>query len=347
MGETGPKIDIVVASYRRPAALATLLSSLARQTLPRSEFQVAVAIDAVDEFEPEYVRVLEHGRKELDLSIDYQFQSNAGQSAARNRAIARTRAPLVCVVDDDMDLEPGFLAGHVHALEPDPERTVAIGRVIPEEGWERGPLYEAVRTKAMLEMHEDIARGLRPARASSFVTQNVSFPRKLFDSVGGFDEKLRLGEDTELGLRFEIAGARFVFAERGSAIHRSRVGSYETWIDRQVEYGRLAFYIFDAVGKDPAAHPLRNLVNGSRLNWLAVHALCWSDVLSSGGIASLRGIGTALQRAGLVEQALATHKAIQALAYHSGVKQSLGSWGGLLEAKRAFAAAPGRPLDPT
>jgi GT2 family glycosyltransferase len=347
IGDAGPRIDLVVASYRRPDALATLLSSLARQTLARSEFHVSVVVDGLDEFEAEYRKVLERGRQEQGLAIDYLFQANAGQSAARNRGIARIGAPLVCVVDDDMDLAPGFLAGHVEALEVDRARTVAIGRVIPEEGWERGPLYEAVRTKAMLEMHEAIARGLKAARASAFVTQNVSFPRNLFQAVGGFDEKLRLGEDTELGLRFELAGARFVFAEQAAAVHRSRVGSYETWMKRQVEYGRLSFYIFETVGGNATAHPLRNLVNGSRLNALAVHALCWSDALARGAIASLRRIGEVLQRVGLVELALATHKAIQALSYHLGVKQALGSWGHLLEAKRAFVGMPGRPLDPT
>jgi hypothetical protein len=104
-------------------------------------------------------------------------------------------------------------------------------------------------------------------------------------------------------------------------------------------------FIYKKLGQDVRVHPLRNLVNGSRLNALAVHAVCWSDALSQSAIAALRHTGNGMQRIGLVEPAIATHKAILALAYHLGVKDTLGSWRRVLEEKRAFASAPDRPLE--
>jgi GT2 family glycosyltransferase len=340
------RVSLVVASYKRPDALATLLASLERQTLPRSRYEVAVVVDGIDEFEPQYREVLENGLRRAGLPLCWEFQKNAGQSVARNRGIAATRAPHVIIVDDDMDLVPSFLAEHLAGLESG-ARTVVIGNVLPEEGWERQPLYEAVRTKAMLELHQELAGRWRPAQASAFVTQNVSLPRDLYHEVGGLDEKLRLGEDTELGMRLELAKARFLFAEGAAAVHRSRVGSYETWLRRQIEYGRNSVYVHEKLGRHPRTHYLRNLVNGSRLNALAVHALCWSDEATRAGIFALRWLGEGLHRVGLVELGIATHKAILAIAYHHGVKQQLGSWSRLLEAKRAFRELPGRPLDPT
>ena len=82
----------------------------------------------------------------------------------------------------------------------------------------------------------------------------VSMPRAAFDGAGGFGERLRLGEDSELGLRLEFAGVRFVFADAARAIHRSRVGSYETWLRRCVEYGTSNVYIHEKLGRDPRAH---------------------------------------------------------------------------------------------
>jgi len=341
-----PAIALVVATYRRPDAMATLLGSLAAQTLPRQDFEVAVVVDGLDEHQAAYRALFARAVAE-GLPLRFEFQQNAGQSAARHRAIAGTRAPWLVVIDDDMDLSPGFLRAHLEALTAGGEATVAIGNVVPEEGWERQPLYEAVRTRAMLELHQGIATGARRAQASAFVTQNVALARARYLAVGGFDEQLRLGEDTELGLRLARAGGRFVFVEGASAIHRSRVGTYATWLKRQLAYGESVVYIHRKLGRDPEAHPLRNLVNGSRLNAAVVHLLCWSDPLGLAGIGALRALGLGLHRLGLGAPAIATHKAIVAIAYHLGIRRALGTWGALLAEKRAFAADPARPADPT
>jgi GT2 family glycosyltransferase len=258
-----------------------------------------------------------------------------------------TAAPWVCVVDDDMELSPEFLEAHLDLLEAGGSKTVVIGRVVPEDGWTRAPLYEAVRTQHMLEWHDDLGRGLRAPSGYALVTQNVSFGKAFYLEVGGFDPTLRLGEDSELGLRFEFAGGTFVFGSKASAIHRSRVGSYEAWLRRCVEYGRNGVYIYEKLGHDPRAHPLRNLVFGSRLNAAAVHALCWSGLLARAGIGALHVSGDALHRVGWVNIGIATHKAILAVAYHVGVKDALGSWGRVLAAKRTFAERSEVARDPT
>lgn len=344
---TGPRIALVAATYRRPDALATLFRSLHTQRLAPEEFEVAVVVDGIDEHEEEYRTVIAAAKARARFRLVHALQQNAGQSVARNRAIGLTSAPWLCIVDDDMDLSADFLHAHVAALEAAGERAVVIGRVVPEDGWERQPLYESVRTRGMLELHEEIAAGTRRAQASALVTQNVSLPRALYEEVGGLDERLRLGEDTELGFRLEIAGARYFFAAEAAAVHRSRIGSYETWLARQIEYGRNAVYIYERVGRHALAHPLRNLVNGSRLNSLAVHLTGWSDPLARNCIASLRRLGDGLQHIGITGPAISTHSAILAVAYHVGVKEALGSWSALLREKRAFAARTDRPPDPT
>ncbi len=89
-----------------------------RQTLPPSEFEVAVVIDGIDESEGQYRHLLESARREVPFPLHYEFQDNAGQSVARHRAICSASTPWICVVDDDMDLLPDFLAEHLGALDP-------------------------------------------------------------------------------------------------------------------------------------------------------------------------------------------------------------------------------------
>lgn len=335
-------IALVVATHRRPDALEVLLRSVERQSLEPARFEVAVVVDGQDETGTAYRRVLEHAQLRASYPLAWEFQDNAGQSVARERGIRMTSAPWLCVVDDDMDLAPAFLEAHVRALGCGPARTAVVGRVVPEPGWERQPLYEAVRTYAMLELHDRLAAGA-PVPGEAFVTQNVSFTRLLYRELGGFDPSLRLGEDTDLGLRIELAGATLRFADDAAAVHRSRIGAYDTWLRRCVEYGRNGVYIWDKLGHARRVHPLRNLVDGSRLNAAAVHLLSSTDERAHRGIERLRRGGARLQRLRLTWAAIATHKAILAVAYNVGVRQALGSWRQLLDEERAYAAgAPSR-----
>src|SRR5262245_21743558 len=107
------QIAVVVASYKRPEALQTVLSSLATQTLPASQFELAIVVDGIDEHEARYRDSLERAQRESAFAVRYEFQQNAGQSVARHRAIVNTVAPWICVIDDDMELLPEFLAEHL------------------------------------------------------------------------------------------------------------------------------------------------------------------------------------------------------------------------------------------
>ncbi len=345
--DRAPKLAIVAATYKRPEALATLLGSLLSQRLGPDAFEVCIVVDGIDEYEHEYRRLLAQTKASSQFRLTYAFQPNSGQSVARNRAIGLTSAPWLCIVDDDMELASTFLGAHLEALQSGGKGTVVIGRVVPEVGWEQQPLYEALRTKAMLRMHDELEAGQRSPEPADFVTQNVSLSRHLYREVGMLDERLRLGEDTELGFRLQFAGARFVFGPRASAVHRSRIGSYEGWLSRQMQYGRTSLQIYEKLGRHPAAHPLRNLVTGDTLKSLAVHATCWSDPLAHATIGVLRSLGVGLHRLGLVAPAIATHHAIMAVAYHLGVKETLGSWRAVLDEERSFAITPGRPLHPS
>src|SRR5262245_54747705 len=108
-----PQITVVIATHRRPDALKTALSSLIRQTLPPSEFDVAVVIDGFDETERQYRDVLEMLTGEVAFQLRFEFQANSGQSVARHRAIVGASTPWICVTDDDMELMPEFLAEHL------------------------------------------------------------------------------------------------------------------------------------------------------------------------------------------------------------------------------------------
>ena len=339
-----PAIALVVATYNRAKPLARLLDGLEKPTLPRDSWEVVVAVDgSTDDTE----RTLESIRARGTLPLQYLVQANAGQAVARHNAILRSSADHVIVIDDDMEVCPEFVAEHLAASKRAPGNTVVIGKVVPEEAFLKKPLYAAVNEHHLYLLHGRIERGEQAATATAFVTQNVSFPRDVYLRSGGFDPSLRLDEDRELGIRLERAGTLFVFAPKAWAIHHSNIGSYTKWFDRQYEYGKYAVQIWDKHDKSPLLHPLRNFVNGSRLNRALVTLVCPDDTRSRLVTSALQRLGSFLQRVDMLRPAVATHKAIQAVRYHQGVRDALVSLIALRDKEREFKADPNRPSEPT
>ncbi len=338
------ELSLVVATYRRPEQLNQLLDSLAHQSLPRNDWELIVCVDELNDRET--IATLEVWKRNNLFALTYFCQKNSGQSIARHRAIEQSHGSHIVVVDDDMELSPDFLKGHLSASRKFLGCTVVIGKVVPERHWTKEPLYEALRTEHMLKFHERLEAGQEPS-ASAFVTQNVSFPKSLYSKVGGFDFSFRLDEDRELGMRLERAGAQFVFSPEASAIHHSHIGSYEKWYQRQYEYGKYAVLAWQKLDHDPFAHPLRNLVTGSRLNAIFIHLFSPNNCCAKIIAAKLRILGIVLKLAGFMNLALATHKAILAIQYHRGVKDQLGSWKALLREKESFKCTKERPYEPT
>ena len=339
-----PAIAIVLATYNRAKPLEHLLRGLERQTAPRDDWEVVVVVDgSKDDTEAVLTRWVEKGT----LPLQFLVQKNAGQSVARHNGILRTSAEHVIVIDDDMEVCPEFVAEHLAASRKAPGKVVVIGKVVPEKTFRKKPLFTAVGEHHLLLLHARLESGEQAPTATVFVTQNVSFPRAMYLEQGGFDASLRLDEDRELGIRLERAGAMFVFAPKAWAIHHSDVGSYGKWSRRHYDYGKYALQIWEKHGESPLLHPLRNYVEGSRLNRALVSIVCPGDLRSKVAESALRWMGNALQRLAIFEPAIYTHKAIQAVRYHQGLRDAVGSWGTLRRMERQYAASPNRPGKPT
>ncbi len=339
-----PQIALVLATYNRASALERLLEALDRQEIARDDWELIVAVDgSTDDTEAVLARWASRG----GLPLHFFVQENAGQSVARHRAILQSTAKHVIVIDDDMEVCPGFVEAHLVASKLSPGRAVVIGKVLSETTFREKPLFTAVGEHHLLLLHRRLEQGVQRPTATAFVTQNVSFPRALYIAVGGFDASLRLDEDRELGIRMERAGGEFVYSPEAWAIHHSDVGSFEKWSRRHYDYGKYAVRVWEKHGQSPLLHPLRNFVDGNRLNRALVKMVCGGDARSKAATAALRALGNALQRMKLLEPAIYTHKAIQAVRYHQGVRDALGSWSAVCEMERKYVAEPNRPREPT
>lgn len=224
-----PVVSVVITTHSRPLLLeAALRSCLAHATRQGLDFEVVVADNSPDGHAAQVLA-------RLDASVPLRVVpcSPPNISVARNAGLRAARAPLVAFLDDDQEVEPGWLDALVDTLE----RTgadVALGAVRPSlpPGVDPAPwdpdsrLFS--RLSAMPDGAEIIAGG--PARTRDFV---VGTGNSLWRTATCFTEPEPFdlgfgacgGEDLELYLRLAREGRRFVwcpFAVVGEKVPASR-----------------------------------------------------------------------------------------------------------------------------
>lgn len=113
-----PKVSVIVATYRREAALATALTSLSHQTF--RDFEVIVVDDNGDpSWNAKVKRVIEQYRStnpatELNYIVN---QTNLGSARTRNVAIDASRGEYITFLDDDDVYLPFKIEKQVEFME--------------------------------------------------------------------------------------------------------------------------------------------------------------------------------------------------------------------------------------
>lgn len=246
------RLSVIAASYNRPDLVRTLLQALAEQTVSPDEFEVIVIDDG------SRVPVAD---SLAGLSTPFELrvlrQANTGAPAARHQGILEARGDIVVIVDDDMDLEPDFLAQHSAAHEGGAE--VVLGNILPSPSLQRMPLFERFHARQLVQLTRNLVAGRVELRGAHMCTGNMSVRRALYLKVGGFQLDMRRSEDRELGIRLEKAGARFAFAPAAKTIHNSDHSSLDVWLERAFLYGIWDARMGEKHGEIDNAQPWRFL----------------------------------------------------------------------------------------
>jgi glycosyltransferase involved in cell wall biosynthesis len=185
---SGPEIAVVVPSHARRLRLRWLLNSLEEQTLERNRFEVVVVHDYDERDTRDTLE--RHPLANAGVLRHIAIEPGTGQPARqRNLGWRASGAPLVAFVADDCRADPGWLEAYIAAAERAP------GAII--QGATKTEPYEYETWAAPHVRTIDI-----PNPPNEFLqTCNILYPRDLLERLGGFDESLASGEDTELSVR--------------------------------------------------------------------------------------------------------------------------------------------------
>lgn len=201
------RVAVIVPAYGVAHLLGEALDSLLAQSL--ADWECVVVDDgAPDDVAGAVAPYL------ADPRIRFLATDNRGVSAARNRAVAKTGAPYVALLDGDDLYRPDYLARTVAALDADPD-----ARLVTCNARMFGAVpHERLCFERRQGSGDGTVGSLGDVLDRSFkVYIGSTFRRADFDRIGGFDESMTHAEDFDLWVRLLLLGghARYVDAVLG------------------------------------------------------------------------------------------------------------------------------------
>ncbi|MCI0432297.1 MAG: glycosyltransferase, partial [Gemmatimonadetes bacterium] len=216
-----------------------------------------------------------------------------GAAAAINAGILAATHGIICQVDQDVVVGPGWLERLVAALEaPD---------VAAAQGYYTAASSASCCARAMgLDLDQRYA-GVNAACSDHVCTGNTAYRAAALHQVGLFDERLGYGYDNDMSYRLRAAGYRLVLCRDARSVHHWREGLWG-YLTQQYGFG---YGRMDVVAKHPRrfagdsvsaagmmAHPVvmaLSLVLLSSAALMAVAGWPWTLMMWS-GIALVTGL---------------------------------------------------------
>ena len=200
-----PEISVVVASHDRPLRLRWLLNALEEQTLARDRWEVIVGHDSAGPETEELLRAHPLAAAGVLRHVTLA-PSSAPPGRNRNAALGLARGELVVFTDDDCRPPRDWL-----------ERALAAARANPGAIVQGATAPDPDEAAILSAPHYHTQRIKPPTPWSQAC--NILYPRELLEKVGGFEEEHMVGEDTDLRVRAQEAGAEYVGAPEWITFH--------------------------------------------------------------------------------------------------------------------------------
>jgi glycosyltransferase involved in cell wall biosynthesis len=219
-------VSVVIPTYNRAQRIARAIDSVLAQT--GVDCEIIVVDDGSRDATGDVL-------KPYGDRVRYVRQGNAGPSAARNRGWRMAQHDWIAFLDSDDRWKPAKLQRQIALVERTGTRVCftdieIMGAVEPAEAASNAG-------RAGREVFEEPFELILQSSRVLYV-QSMLIRRELLNRIGGFDERLRVGEDTKLvyELAFETpfgyVDEPLVFLERSPA----RNGLVGDWAGAQAEF---------------------------------------------------------------------------------------------------------------
>lgn len=209
------RLDVLIATYRRPELLRRLLVSLRGEARQLAEVVVA-SPDRLNGIE----ELIKAERAHLP-GLRLFLAPSAAKAGSLNAMASDTHSPNLAFLDDDVEVQRGWAAGFLEQMEG---KTAAAfqGRIqlppCPANQQDARELARCFGTHPMVDM------GSEPCSRRKLTGANFALRRSMFERLGGFDSRLGPGasglcEDTDLGLRLRARDENILYVPKASVVH--------------------------------------------------------------------------------------------------------------------------------
>ncbi|MDP3722429.1 MAG: glycosyltransferase [Candidatus Omnitrophota bacterium] len=272
------RCDLVLLTWDR----ADLLKPGVERLLLHTRLDTRLIIVDNGSSEPETLRYLSEVRGTPWVEIEVvRRPQNDGFAAGINTGLAQTRAPWICVLNNDILVTAGWLSELIHVATSHP--TLGLLNPMSNEFGAHPQPGETV---------DDVARRLQPLQgrwleATGAVGFCLLMPRRVFERVGYLDETFwfMYYEDADYSLRVRRAGYFCAIAEGAYVYHLGSATAkrdptreqrflengerfYRKW--RRPRPQRIAYVLLEQQGPvlDRAVSSIRHLVNDGHRVWV-------------------------------------------------------------------------------
>jgi glycosyltransferase involved in cell wall biosynthesis len=227
-GREIPPISVVVAARDEEANLPNLLDALERQTHP--DFEVIV----VDDASTDGTAGLVHERGPRFRVVQIARPTDPRKKHALTRGIEEASHELLAFTDADCRPRPTWLEQLARRHASSGEEVVLIGY---------SPFSDSPGLLNRIARYETFVTGFLTAAAAGLgrpymaVGRNISYPRRIFDSIGGFAHSLQsLSGDDDLFVqevhRQRVAAVRHLF-DPGSIVETNAPATWRGWLHQK------------------------------------------------------------------------------------------------------------------
>ena len=218
-----PFFSVVVPCFERPTDLRNCLLSLEKERQkPFLNYEIIVTDDSKSE---NCRKVVE---KEFPYALWTQGKQN-GPAGNRNAGVNRANGNWIILIDDDCIADRGYIKAYQEAIYQNPDTVLFEGRIYPDRP-----------RKTWAECCPENSHG------NMFWTSNLCVQKKVFEKVGGFDERFRVAyEDIDFAYRIKSHGLKTKFIEKASVCHPWRTLKHEgnNWKPKGFEVSELILFI--------------------------------------------------------------------------------------------------------
>jgi glycosyltransferase involved in cell wall biosynthesis len=172
------RVSVIIPAYNESRYLPVTLDALGRQTVPRDQFEIIV----IDNGSTDGTQDIARARADLLLEMP-----RVTVAALRNHGASRATGSILAFLDADCIPAETWLE----------EGLRSAAEVRSVTGYE----YEIPKEAGWIADAWFCVRELGRAEVTHINSGNLVLPHDLFDEIGGFDEALATGEDTEFCAR--------------------------------------------------------------------------------------------------------------------------------------------------